>query len=189
MSRSEFSRGTLICIENAEKWMKEAEILAEKGSYGHASALLIHGIEALAQAWICFTLARGSSSMDEKSVKDFFRKHDVKLDFFVANILIHDVGKEFLLNHFKKEDMVKFNILPLINYFDSVKDMVDNKRKNYPKELMEKRNCGIYVDYDYENEKFLSPQDISKEEYLKLKNEADVFETMLSFLIGNPLVK
>ena len=169
--------------------MEEADLLAQRGSYGHATALLIHGIEALAQAWTCFAFARGSMKFDESHVKDYFKLHDIKLDFFVANLLMLETGKEFYLKHFRKEDMWNLNILPMLNYYESIKDMINEKREKYPKELMKKRNRGIYVDFDYQNSKFLAPQDIDEADYLKIKNESDMFWTVIVTLINNPLIK
>lgn len=189
MSRAEFSRGVLLCLNNAEKWMEEANALAQRGSYGHATVLLIHGIEALAQAWICFAVARGSSKFDDSRVKDYFKRHDIKLDFFVANLLMFETQKEFYLKHFRKEDMLKLNILPMLNYYESIKEMVNEKRKKYPQELMRKRNRGIYVDFDYKNEQFLAPQDVSEADYIKLKEESDILWMFIFTLINNPLVK
>ncbi len=189
MSRSEFSRGVLLCLDNAEKWIKEAELLAQKDSYGHASALLIHGIEALSQSWICFTLARGSSNIEDADVKKYFKRHDIKLDFFAANILMYETGAEFYRNHFKKEDRVDQNIMRMINFYESMKEMFDKKRKQYPKELMKIRNNGIYVDFNYDDKKFHSPQDIGEADYVKLKDECEILMDIIFSLLNNPLTK
>jgi len=189
MSRSEFSRGVLLCIENAEKWIAEADFLAQSGSYGHATALIIHGIEALSQSWICFFLARGTSTIDDDDVKNFFKRHDIKLDFFVANLLMYETGAELYRNYFREEDMMNLNILPLINYYESIKEMIDKKRKQYPKELMEIRNQGIYVDYNYTENKFISPQDIHEKDYLKIKHECEILMDSILIIMNTSLAK
>ena len=189
MSRAEFSRGVLLCMDNAEKWMEEADLLAQKGSYGHATALLIHGIEALSQAWICFSVARGTAKYDEPHVMDYFKRHDIKLDFFIANLLMFETQEEFYRNHFTEEDFWNLNILPLLNFYERKQEEIKEKRKKYPKELMEKRNQGIYVDFDYKKQAFYSPQVKGEKDYLILKKEGEILLTTIFTLINNPLVK
>lgn len=189
MSRAKFSKGVLLCLDNAEKWIEEADMLAQKGSYGHATALLVHGIEALAQAWICFTVARGSTNYDDKSVINYFKRHDVKLDFFTANLIIFETLKEFYSEHFTEKDFWNLNMLPLFNFLDGKKEAADEKSESYPKELMEIRNQGIYIDFNFDDLEFHTPKEITEKEYSKLKAECEVMWTIIFTLINNPLVK
>ncbi len=189
MSQALFSRGVLHCLENAEIWIEEADILAKRGSFGHATALLIHGIEALSQARICFAVARGSVKSDDPSVKEYFTRHYIKLGFFTANVLIHDTIKDFTINHLTNEDYWNLNFLLWYNFFETKKDEIDEKREKYPKELMTKRNLGIYVDFDFNKRQFHLPKDIEEKDYIKLKEETEVMWTTIFTLINNPLVK
>lgn len=186
MSRATFTQGVLDCLENAETWIEEAEILAKRGSFGHATALLIHGIEAIAQTWICFAVARGSVKSDDPSVKEYFKKHDIKLDFFTANVLIHDTIKDFTINHLTDDDYWNLNFLPLFNYYENKQEEMNEKRAKYPKELMLKRNRGIYVDFDFNKKEFRLPKEIEEKDYIKLKEESEIMFTTIFTLINKP---
>ena len=93
------------------------------------------------QAWTCFTVARGTAKYDDKRVKDDFWRHDVKLDFFTANLLLHDTMKEFYQNIISDDDILTLNILPLEKFLEEKQNEIDKNRTSYPKEVMKIRNA------------------------------------------------
>lgn len=75
-----FEHGLESCIANANLWLNESNALYHQGSYGHCCALLIHGAEALAQAYTCWTVIHGLEDPDSDEVKDVFKNHRPKTD-------------------------------------------------------------------------------------------------------------
>ena len=83
-------------MANADLWLNESNILYHQGSYGHCCALLIHGAEALAQAYTCWTVIHGLEDPDSEEIKDVFKDHRPKTDILFG-ILVGLVTLEKLL--------------------------------------------------------------------------------------------
>ena len=75
-----FEHGLKSCMANADLWLNESNALYHQGSYGHCCALLIHGAEALAQAYTCWIVIQGLEAPDSEEVKRAFREHRPNMD-------------------------------------------------------------------------------------------------------------
>lgn len=76
-------------LRNAEMWLKEAKLLAKKGSKGHAQALIIFAGEELGKALMCWMTINGVFpynhwEVDFKNGKSVFRKHELKNATFMG---------------------------------------------------------------------------------------------------------
>jgi len=82
LSLKEIARGFMLCTQNAEDLLDDAEVLINKGSYGHACALVILSEEEIAKCLMLATAATLDES-DKISWMKFwrgFRKHKAKQD-------------------------------------------------------------------------------------------------------------
>jgi len=180
-----FIEGMMISFENADKWMQEAELLYKLESYGHACAIIVHAIEALAQAIYCYGVLRGVVDEQSKEFKDVFFKHGRKISV-LTNVLATDKivrtrlpelsnGKspfEFIL------ELGKNNI-----FLREVENLVNKNRETHFRDIMELRNNGIYVNFDQDTREFSSPNNISKESYIQIKENVDLmYDRMLAII-------
>jgi len=73
-------------LENAEQWIKDAKSLIENSSFGHASALLRFGCEELAKAYLCWVSSERIFPIENKVVRDAFKKHEIKNQLIIGLI-------------------------------------------------------------------------------------------------------
>ena len=166
-----FEHGIEACMANADLWLNESNALYHQGSYGHCCALLIHGAEALAQAYTCWIVIQGLEAPDSEEVKDFFRFHKPKTDTLFG-ILGSLVVFEKLID---KKDVYPFQL----EYTDQdlengFKELLDASNK-FHRGFMDLRNQGIYVNLDSENNQFSSPLDMNK-------NTADILGKLIFYI-------
>lgn len=159
-SLKEFEHGLESCLANAELWLNESNALYHQGSYGHCSALLIHGAEALAQAYTCWIVIQGLEDPDSDEVQDVFKNHRPKTDILFG-ILTSLLTLEKLL---KAKGEYPFQL----EYTDEeleqgYKKYLDSSHQ-FNRGVMDFRNQGIYVNLDSETGHFSSPQDMKKAE-------------------------
>jgi len=79
-----YSKATKLSLENAEQWLEDAKLLLEHGSYGHASALIRLAVEEAVKAHICWFTSEKIWPIENKIVRDVFRYHRVKNEFFLS---------------------------------------------------------------------------------------------------------
>ena len=99
MKRIELYRKAMIeSIKNSEMWLKEARIIAKKGSKGHAQALTIFASEELGKAVMCWFVVKGVFPLnyweiDFRSPRSMFHKHSLKIatDFALGQVLDDEV--------------------------------------------------------------------------------------------------
>ena len=166
-----FEHGLEACMANADLWLNESNALYHLGSYGHCCALLVHGAEALAQAYTCWIVIHGLEDPDSDEVKDIFKDHRPKTDILFG-ILTSLMTLEKLL---EARDEYPFQL----EYTDKelekgYKEHSDSSHRFY-RGLMDVRNQGIYVNLDSETNQFSSPQD-------KKKGEANILSGLIFFI-------
>lgn len=83
-----YSKATKMSLENAEQWIKDAELLIENLSFGHASALLRFACEELAKAYICWLSSERIFPIENKVVRDAFKKHEIKNQVIIGLISV-----------------------------------------------------------------------------------------------------
>jgi AbiV family abortive infection protein len=76
-----------LSFENAERWLRDAQLLKEDGSYGHADALLRYAAEEGAKAYVCWLVCEGIIPQDSKVFRDVFKNHIAKNQLIAALLL------------------------------------------------------------------------------------------------------
>ena len=118
---NEFRKGKELCLKNFETWIEEARILDQKGSWGHAYALMFAGLESLTQAYCCMLVERKVWKPDSKEIKEVFNKtnkgHEKRMkilhDFILSEnniqvILKHTGRLQALFDNYKEKDVKKY---------------------------------------------------------------------------------
>ncbi len=81
--REAYQKAMIESIKNSGMWLKEAKIVAKKGSESHAQALVILSGEELGKAIMCWMTINGVFpynhwEVDFKNKKSIFRRHELK---------------------------------------------------------------------------------------------------------------
>lgn len=79
-----YSKAAKLSLENAEQWLKDAKLLLEHGSFGHADALIRLAVEEAVKALVCWLTSERIWPIENKVVRDVFRHHKVKNEFFLS---------------------------------------------------------------------------------------------------------
>ena len=92
-STKKLEKGVKLCLKNARRLIKDANLLIDNGSYGHALFLVFTSLEEVSKAFI-YTSSRLESQKIEE-LKEVYR-HDIKyvyyLSFFVGDLIARDIG-------------------------------------------------------------------------------------------------
>lgn len=161
--------------------MNESKILYDKENYGHAYALLIHGAEALIQAYFCWQVLIGAKKPHDRDVIQVFRDHDPKLESLFGFVLA-EVNKQHYLEH---KNQYEWNKSYTEKELEEEIEKIKKAAKKYIKEKRKMRNKGIYVNYDPKKVKFSSPSDIREEEVINLLSEMFIAQRIIKGLIFN----
>ncbi|MFW9971628.1 MAG: AbiV family abortive infection protein [Candidatus Odinarchaeota archaeon] len=189
--------GIDICIENVERLSKDGKLLMENGSYGHACFSFITAFEEIGVAY--FILANFDTPKPAKLKK--FLKHHIKIA--VSNLItlvltggstsnlrsFYNTFSELLINGMQNEKKKQTAMLKL------------GKEIQEDENLWYLRNRGIYVTLNNSFTKFLSPDQIGKEQaetlkkkledsLVRLKVERDVYKKFgaLKFLTDKEVI-
>lgn len=203
LSNDELIHGMALSLENSNKHYKAAIAIEKEELYGIANSHLILSSEEGIKALLFLTKILGVelSSVD---ISPFFKKHapkhkaakEVYWEFKYYGEIINLVTKEL---HSKKEDYIIIkNGKPALNEekfrIDYVRGielkkrqlLISQLRENWDEEEKEQKwwnkadyykNRGFYV--NFYNNKWESPNDITKEKYLESKK---IVTTIISFL-------
>lgn len=156
MTNSDVEEGVKCCLDNAESLLKDAQLLLENGSAGHALFLIISAIEEASKAFIHAGRRIGAWTPGETE-KDVVT-HASKLSLFVFHLIaaaLEDVFKTRRNRIFRPQQPAK----PLdIDDFVEMAEDLDSALKD----LWESRLVALYV--DRKNGKWTSPSQIEKSE-------------------------
>ncbi|TET24321.1 MAG: AbiV family abortive infection protein [Candidatus Bathyarchaeum sp.] len=81
-----YTEATKKSLENAEQWIKDAKLLLDNSSFGHASALLRFACEELAKAYLCWLSSERIFPIENKVVRDAFKYHETKNQVIIGMI-------------------------------------------------------------------------------------------------------
>lgn len=180
--KEEFQKGMELCLENYYSWINEADLLYNRGSYGHAYALYFHGMESLVQFFYCWMVASGIITIENKEFNEVFRIHSIKLDFVYS-----------LMVFIKTKALIDFNYEGIRDKIYTEKEIekelevYEDYNKKYRKNMMKSRNEGIYV--NYENGDFNSPLEIKKRIVDDFKKEIEILDHVVINLVKNATKK
>ncbi len=174
----EFKLGYEVCLENAELWLNEGNTLWQNGSYGHASALYIHGLEGLIHAWFTWLVYIGAMEPTNKDFLDSFKSHVPKLQSFWGFIIGQQIEWDKITvepDFLEKEDTWKQLEKEIQDFSININELV--------RDLMRFRNLAIYVNYVPKEQKFVSPLRLTQDDAGKLFFEIqNVYKRILFFI-------
>jgi len=184
---NQFIKGMLMCIENAEIWEKEASQIADLESYGHATAMIIHAIEAISQAYLCYITARNWMKPTGSDFKKVFTQHGIKIEILLNYSIISQLYETKLPEISKNRGPYEFweelgNQNLFLEEIDAESAM---KRDAFINDIMAKRNSGIYVDYNFNKNEFTSPESVNKQVYSEVLDQYQEFYDLCLTIIRN----
>lgn len=168
-----FTQGAELSLRNAEQWIKDAKLLIEHSSFGHASALLRFAIEEVGKAIVCWFVSKRFLPPKSETAKNIFKFHSVKNQItlqMLFSILLSTPSvwpKE--IPKPKDEDLI-ITITSSMEYITSV---MEKDRQN-----------AIYVDLNHKQNRVLIPQAIAESEVRRLLQGAE-----FSFEIAEVFIK
>ena len=117
-------------LANTERLMKDAIILREKKSYGHAISLAILGIEELGKTWFVFDVFLGIEKSNRQLIQKMNSSHMTKQTYGWKRFVEFFYGK-FIMEIMKHKD--KFNV----ENFELTETIDEFKVKNILKQSMD----------------------------------------------------
>jgi AbiV family abortive infection protein len=154
----EFAKGVELCLNNATSLLEDAQLLANKGSYGHAVFLVISAIEETSKAFIC---SGGRIEIwKDKELHDDLISHRQKYSLFVIMVLA-DAFERGFSRQIQTKEKKKPKPVQLEDLEELGRDL-----NNTIEELWKSRLKSLYV--DHQQGKWLSPSDIKREEVEEL---------------------
>ena len=145
--------GVHICLENAKKWIEDAELLFEHGSYGHATSLALIGIEELAKALVLSEAYFSNRELEH--VKDVFQNHRFKNAIFLGVIIGMYAPTAMPEKNAEKKALTEMEI-------QKSAAKVESPLMKVLQEVDELRKAGFYV--DYKKGRWCSPIDVERGE-------------------------
>ncbi|MDH5375932.1 MAG: AbiV family abortive infection protein, partial [Candidatus Bathyarchaeota archaeon] len=170
-----------LCLENVERYIKDAELLIADSSYGHAYSLMVLAEEELTKTTVYYLCAQGivNPKALKKTLLSHSSKHALQAGVQAGMRFAHDFFFEVLGNFFltgKKENEPVFETLS-VNKLEEAFLEAPKREASAIQEAMQKersRQRGFYVDIDFDKKRVWSPKSIPKveaERYLsKLKS-------------------
>jgi AbiV family abortive infection protein len=165
----------LLCLQNAERYVKDAEILIKKRSSGHAFALAVLAEEELAKAVMYHLCAEGIFGIEGKWKSDIsWHKRKQQFAFGIAwvyeMILMIEEASEFAMKKAKGKVSEARQIYEkkIAELYQKEQTAFALKRGEAYKHLrrfeglQDKRIKAMYVDADLKNEKVTCPKDFEK---------------------------
>jgi AbiV family abortive infection protein len=153
MNTSTARKLTRLSLENAEQWLKDAKLLINKGSYGHANAALRFSAEESVKALVCWQVQEKIMPKDSKLYRDVFKSHVIKNQVIIG----------FLF--FPKPNMKELTDREFLKWWDEVEEI--------PELMEEKRKLCIYVNYE-EDGRISAPLEVGKNETEVLRKYVEV---------------
>ena len=172
----EFAQGVESCFKNVTSLLKDANLLLDNESNGHALFFVVSAIEETSKA---FMLSCGRVEIWKgKELDDFFR-HEPKYWLFVILISMdsftHGFNKAVQTKEFKITKPLELDELEELS-----RDLESTVR-----EIWKSRLHSLYV--DYKQGKWLSPCDIKREEVKEFLQYANKYKEMTESLCSNIL--
>lgn len=170
-------------LNNANQFRKDAQLLREKLSFGHAYSLAILGFEELAKCWFVFGLFLGEYEASDDVVSDITSVHLTKQELgwqIIAVIIMMEWYEETkyhieiqeLLNQLKKGDInletytkkyLKFVEIESKSSDFAIRVLelkeVSEKFESDNRYMVRRKNEGLYVDFDLKKRKITSSPD------------------------------
>ena len=154
-----YAKASKLSLDNAQRWIKDAELLIGNSSFGHASALLRFAFEELAKAYVCWFTSEKMWPVENKVVRDVFSKHIVKnqviMGVFYSEAFISTYGKEELIA--ERPEVSDEEIIEAFKPFKDIPVMIEKMRQK-----------AIYVHLDLKKKEIETPLTIGRKEATSL---------------------
>ena len=171
-----------LCLDNVEQYIKDAQLLVENGSYGHAFALAVLGEEELSKAFIYHMCSEGFLPEDIAKRVGRTRDSHVRKQALAGTLTLTYKIVELLQSIVKSsweqapKDLKKRREI----VHEKLKETVDSMRRNKGKlkqrmfefferiaTLEEDKESGLYVDVDITEGTLSSPKSLEKDKVEK----------------------
>jgi AbiV family abortive infection protein len=166
----QLKKGVELCFLNINRLIKDAQILFENESYGHARFLAFSAIEETSKAYM-YALSRIEVYETEELKKDI-KKHYTKFDYFALFLA-------FIQRQSEEKYKVKKTLD--IKFFKELGKSFETLNREY----LESREQSLYVDYI--KGEWVSPLKISREDVKLWIESAKEYKKEIAFLCGNIL--
>ena len=170
MSHLDIEEGVNRCLDNAESLLKDAQLLLNNGSYGHAMFLAVSAVEETSKAFMYAVNRR-------KGITD----HPPKLNLFISYLIAAAMEEVFK----KRRQRIFHPNIPEkpLNIDDYVEMAQDTKKAQ--KALWKEKLKALYVD-DIDG-KWTSPSEIKKADLDALIKHAEKYVHVTNFQPRNIL--
>lgn len=163
-----YAQAARLGLENSDQWIKDAKLLINNSSFGHANALLRFACEELAKSYLCWLCAEGILPIESKIVKDSFKKHGIKNKLILGFMF----GVMLQNNHSQPTELSYQEILEMRKQFEA---MVFGSEKM--------RQRAIYVDSIPDKKQIQTPLAITKKETNVVLEMAEFLHRTIRFCI------
>jgi len=149
ISTKKLEKGVKLCFKNARRLIKDANLLIDNGSYGHALFFICTSLEEISKAFIY-----SSSRLEPQKIEEMkeVRNHNIKYLYYLAFLLTDRIrahaektGKKYQGKPLDVDDFRKFG-----------EDLISSVKL-----MLVLRERSLYV--DFEDEEWLSPFDVKRE--------------------------
>ena len=144
-----YTEATKMSLENAEQWIKDATLLLDNSSFGHASALLRFACEELAKAYLCWLSSERIFPIENKTVRNAFEQHETKNQVIIGVIYA-------LMWRSDYPTRIEPSDQEIIEAYNQLKAMIASTEKM--------RQKAIYVDIIWDKNQVQTPLTITKKE-------------------------
>ena len=162
-----YDQATKSSLENAEQWIRDAKLLIENSSFGHASALLRFACEEFAKTYVCWLTSEEMLPIDNEVVEDVFRSHRVKNEVIVG--LLSTLGwmnntASFCKRLMASSEPSKEQIVEACKEFEAILDSTEKMRQK-----------AIYVSLNLERKEVETPLTIDEKEVKGVLEATEIF--------------
>lgn len=178
MTKKLLKEAVQLCLDNVEQYIKDAQLLVENGSYGHAFALTVLGEEELSKAYIYYTCSEGL--LPENFVKRVGRTREshIRKQAIVATLTmtykIVELMKGIVKSSWEQAggDLEKRGKIARKKLKATVENLRKNKDNFYKflerfATLEEDKEMGLYVDVNIAQGVLSSPKSLEKDKVEK----------------------
>lgn len=166
------------CLNNVEQYLKDARLLIENESYGHAFALTVLGEEELSKAFIYYMCSEGLVSENfTKRVGRRSKSHRRKQGIAAALFFTFEIVQFFkkIVDSSREEgerdprksiEIVNKKLQDAMDYMEKNKDEMKIRMDQFFERfatLEEDKEKGLYVDVKIEQGVFSSPESLEKD--------------------------
>jgi len=201
MAEKILTEAVKLCLDNAEQYIKDAEVLVKNSSYGHAFALSVLAEEETAKAWMYYLCVQGILGVHGDWRKDI-RKHRFKQKLAFMLTLMYKVGELIYEIQESVEKMAEANS-------NKAKEIVLKKMKNFQermvksvtyqrgefheslkwfKGMQEEKEKALYVDLNIERKRLSSPKMFNKSEVRKYLSQVEKRLEMTKEGVNRPMI-